>query len=47
MLQTLVDSQSSTGVLLPILLLLLSGLGVYVLYSHYFELRVDQHLKTT
>ena len=33
MLQTLFDSQSSTGLLLLILLLLLAGLVVYVLYS--------------
>ena len=35
MLQTLFDSQSSTGLLLLILLLLLAGLVVYVLYKHY------------
>ena len=46
MLQTLFDSQSSTGLLLLILLLLLAGLVVYVLYKHYYELRVNQHLKT-
>ena len=44
MLQTLFDSQSSTGLLLLILLLLLAGLVVYVLYKHYYELRVNQHL---
>ena len=46
MLQTLFDSQSSTGFLLLILLLLLAGLVVYVHYKHYYELRVNQHLKT-
>ena len=45
MRQTLFDSQSSTGLLLLILLLLLAGLVIYVLYKHYYELRVNQHLK--
>ncbi|MFR5079867.1 MAG: hypothetical protein ACLTDX_18395 [[Clostridium] innocuum] len=45
MLQTLFDRQSSAGLLLLIMLLLVAGLVIYVLYKHYYELRVNQHLK--
>lgn len=46
MLQELFDKNSSTGMLLLLLLLALSGLMVYGLYKHYYELRINRHLKS-
>lgn len=46
MLNILFEKNSSTGLCMSIMLLLLSGFLLYGLYKRYYELRINAHLRT-